>query len=248
MPNIGNAMSHSLFISDLHLCISRPNITQAFIKLLKNQAPAADALYILGDFFEYWAGDDDINNPDFAEIIDALRTLSFKGTPIFLMHGNRDFLIAEKFASTSHVSLIADPTLLELYGKKVLLSHGDSLCTDDISYQAFRKQVRGTEWQQHFLNQPLEQRKSQIESLRKRSELEKSGKSESIMDVNAEAVVEFIRHFQHPDIFIHGHTHRPGKHIISADNKITERWVLADWYGHGSYLKLSHSGCEAINL
>lgn len=248
MPNIGNAMSHRLFISDLHLCISRPHINQAFIQFLNTQAPAAEALYILGDFFEYWAGDDDIDNPDHSEIIQALKTLSNEGTPIFLMHGNRDFLIANRFANASHAKLISDPTLLELYGRKVLLSHGDTLCTDDIAYQTFRKQVRSAEWQEHFLSQPLAQRKSQIESLRKRSELEKSNKSESIMDVNADAVVELIRQFQHPDILIHGHTHRPGKHIVNLDSKTTERWVLADWYDHGSYLKLSASGCEAIRL
>ncbi|MCB5186583.1 UDP-2,3-diacylglucosamine diphosphatase [Methylobacillus caricis] len=240
VAGIGNTQAHSLFISDLHLCSSRPAITAQFLEFLQHIASQAEALYILGDFFEYWAGDDDLAQHQ--TIIRALHTLVDKGTHTFFMHGNRDFLIGNDFAKAAGITLLEDPTLLEIYGKRILLSHGDALCTDDVAYQAFRQQVRNHDWQQAFLQQTLASRKAQIEALRKRSEEEKSGKQENIMDVNQDAVHALIRQFEYPQVLIHGHTHRPALHKLVVDGHEVERWVLGDWYDQGSCLRLDHSG------
>ncbi|MFJ5446052.1 UDP-2,3-diacylglucosamine diphosphatase [Methylobacillus methanolivorans] len=230
----------SLFISDLHLCSSRPAITAQFLGFLQNQAIHAEALYILGDFFEYWAGDDDLAQHQ--PIIQALRTLAHHGTHVYFMHGNRDFLIGESFAEAAGLTLLADPTLITLYGKRALLSHGDALCTDDVAYQAFRQQVRTPAWQQTFLQQPLSTRKAQIEALRQRSEQEKSGKQESIMDVNDQAVASLLREHDYPELLIHGHTHRPARHPLEVDGHKIDRWVLGDWYDQGSCLVADRQG------
>lgn len=240
-------MDHSLFISDLHLCESRPKINQTFIDFLNTNAKNAQALYILGDFFEYWAGDDAIEIGVHQAIIESLNVLS-SSTEIFLMHGNRDFLIGENFEKASGAKLIPDPSILTLYGKSVLLSHGDSLCTDDIDYQKFRNEVRSVNWQNDFLNHTLENRIAYIEQLRAQSEQEKSIKSMQIMDVNPSAVNQLLSQFDVPPIFIHGHTHRPNKHIHQIDGKICERWVLGDWYEQGSYLMLDADGCHVGKL
>ena len=166
-------MPHTLFISDLHLSEDSLNTRKYFHRFIKKIAPQAEALYILGDLFEYWAGDDDLRSPFHAEITDALKTLSAQGVHIFIMHGNRDFLMDKQLAKACNATLLADPTLLELYGTPTLLTHGDALCTDDIAYQAFRRQVRNTTWQQQFLAQPLANRKAQIEQVRAKSESEK---------------------------------------------------------------------------
>lgn len=236
----------SLLISDLHLCDSRPAITAQFLGFLQQQASQAEALYILGDFFEYWAGDDDLAQHQ--PIIQALHTLSEQGTRLYFMHGNRDFLIGEAFAAAAGLTLLPDPTLVTLYGKRVLLSHGDALCTDDIAYQAFRRQVRAPAWQQTFLQQPLPARKAQIEALRQRSEHEKSGKEESIMDVNAEAVTALLREYDYPELLIHGHTHRPALHTLEVDGHRTDRWVLGDWYEQGSCLVVDRQGVRNQSL
>ncbi|OAM51548.1 UDP-2,3-diacylglucosamine diphosphatase [Methylovorus sp. MM2] len=248
MSDIGNVNSFSLFISDLHLCHTRPAITAQFIAFLASTAKDAEALYILGDFFEYWAGDDDIADAHHQHIIGALKGLSSSGTKIFFMHGNRDFLIADIFAASAGLTLLPDPTLLEVYGKRILLSHGDTLCTDDLDYQAFRKQVRAPAWQKAFLDQPLATRKAQIEALRQRSESEKSYKNESIMDVNPDAVHTLLRDFDYPEILIHGHTHRPALHQLTYDGHTSERWVLGDWYEQGSCLRLDKTGCKNIAI
>ena len=240
----GIASPHSLFISDLHLCSSRPGITRQFVDFLHTTASRAEALYILGDLFEYWAGDDDLPDARHQEIISALGELSRSGTQVFFMHGNRDFLLGDAFAQATGISLLRDPTLLTLYGKRVLLSHGDLLCTDDVEYQAFRRQVRAPAWQQHFLAQPLAARRAQIEALRQRSEQEKSHKSESIMDVNGQAVHEMLREHDYPELLIHGHTHRPARHVIEVDGHSCERWVLGDWYEQGSCLRCDTTGCS----
>lgn len=237
-----------LFISDLHLCASRPHITTAFLHFLKNTASHANSLYILGDLFEYWAGDDDINDAHSQSIIAALRFLVESGVSIYLMHGNRDFLIAKSFCNASKVTLLPDPTLIDLYGKRVLLSHGDILCTDDLAYQAFRQQVRDDLWQTNFLKQPLQARKQQIESIRVRSEQEKSQKSTEIMDVNQQALAELLVSFDCPELFIHGHTHRPHQHQHQLNHHNTTRCVLGDWYEQGSYLVCDQSGCRAMLL
>lgn len=243
-----NLSSTFLFVSDLHLCASRPHITAAFVEFLHHTAAKAKALYILGDLFEYWAGDDDIDGPFHQQIISAFSTLADSGVQIFFMHGNRDFLIAENFCQAAKVTLIHDPTLIDLYGKTALLSHGDDLCIDDMAYQQFRSQVRDKHWQAHFLSQPLQSRKKQIEAIRARSEQEKSQKSLEIMDVNADAVSALIKKHHHPYFLIHGHTHRPNQHLLEIDGKITIRWVLGDWYEQGSYLACDQSGCRSVNL
>jgi UDP-2,3-diacylglucosamine hydrolase len=248
MSSIGNEPSHSLFISDLHLCRSRPVITEQFIDFLQATATKAEALYILGDLFEYWAGDDDLHDEHHQDVIAALNKLAATGTKIFFIHGNRDFLLAQGFAQAAGITLLIDPTLLTLYGRHVLLSHGDTLCTDDVAYQAFRRQVREPVWQKSFLEQPLAARKAQIEALRLRSEQEKSHKSESIMDVNAEAVYAMLRNYDYPEILIHGHTHRPAKHMLEVDGHHCERWVLGDWYEQGSCLRCDASGCSNQSL
>ncbi len=240
-------MDYCLFISDLHLCDSRPHITKSFIDFLKTSAKNAQALYILGDLFEYWAGDDAIEMGVQKPVIDALKKLTVSKN-VFLMHGNRDFLIGKVFAEATGIKLLQDPTLLNLFGKSVLLSHGDKLCTDDISYQKFRDEVRSANWQNNFLNQPLDKRIAYIEQLRSKSEQEKSAKSMQIMDVNPSAVDQLLHQFKAPQIFIHGHTHRPKMHLHKVDGNICERWVLGDWYEQGSYLLLDANGCHAQML
>lgn len=237
----------TLFISDLHLCASRPAITSAFLQFLETTAVKVRALYILGDLFEYWAGDDDIDAAFHQQIIKAFRKTAEAGTRIYLMHGNRDFLIGESFCQQSGITLIPDPIMIDLHGQQTLLSHGDDLCTDDVAYQQFRTQVRDTAWQQEFLSQPLALRKKQIEAIRARSEQEKTRKSMEIMDVNAEAVTSLLQKYQ-PDLLIHGHTHRPDCHTIQLGDRQIKRWVLGDWYEQGSYLACDDNGCRAVKL
>jgi UDP-2,3-diacylglucosamine hydrolase len=237
-------MDHCLFISDLHLCDSRPHITQAFIQFLEKTAVKAQSLYILGDLFEYWAGDDAISTGMHQASIYALHKLVSSGVSVFLMHGNRDFLLSETFENATGINILPDPSMLTRYGKSVLLSHGDTLCTDDVAYQKFRTEVRNSTWQKQFLSQPLAKRIAYIEELRVKSEQEKSRKKMDIMDVNTAAVDDLIRKHHYPPTFIHGHTHRPMLHIHKLDGNVCERWVLGDWYEQGSYLKLDANGCH----
>lgn len=240
-------MPHTLFISDLHLSEDQPHITRLFLNFLQHTAPKAETLYILGDLFEYWAGDDDRDTPYHQQILSAIKTLAESGTQIFVMHGNRDFLMDLDFAKDSHSTLLADPTLINLYGTPTLLTHGDILCTDDIQYQAFRKQVRDTNWRNNFLAQPLAQRKAQIEQLRKMSEQNKQSKAMEIMDVNTEAVAGMFRNHGYPRM-IHGHTHRQKHHQLQVDNKACERWVLGDWHTTGNALYCDATGCRFLAI
>jgi len=250
MNKIGNESSHSLFISDLHLCGSRPAITKAFIQFLQKTAVNAEKLFILGDLFEYWAGDDDLLHADHKDIIQAIKALGDAGTEVFLIHGNRDFLIGHQFSKAAGVNLLPDPSEINLYGERILISHGDDLCTDDTRYQSFRAQVRSASWQAEFLSYPLTSRKAQIEALRLQSEQEKSHKSEAIMDVNSDAVSALLRQHEYPELFIHGHTHRPNTHIIEIDGHQCQRVVLGDWYEQGSCLRLDEYGFsnEAVKI
>ena len=235
----------TLFISDLHLCASRPQITAAFEAFLGGPARKAAALYILGDLFEYWAGDDDLDDPFNARIASALAGYG-KGVPTFLMHGNRDFLIDAGFANAAGMTLINDPLLIDIEGRPTLLMHGDTLCTDDLDYQRFRSEVRSAEWAATFLATPLTERKQRIEAMRTRSEALKQVKSAAIMDVNAAAVEAVFRRYG-CDRLIHGHTHRPARHEHLVDGRRCERLVLADWYEHGSHLACDADGCIAAN-
>jgi UDP-2,3-diacylglucosamine hydrolase len=237
----------TLFISDLHLCADRPQSNRIFFDFLEREARNAQALYILGDLFEYWVGDDDLDDPFNTAVVSALARLVENGVPAFLMHGNRDFVIGEAFTRASGVNLLPDPTLLDLYGKAVLLMHGDALCTLDLDYQAFRREARSQSWISRFLQQPLAERKAMVEALRGRSENEKRGKTAEIMDVAPDEVQATLRRYGYP-LLIHGHTHRPARHLHTVDGRTCERWVLADWYQGGSYLACDESGCRALQL
>lgn len=237
-------MTHTLFASDLHLCQERPQITRLFLAFLSGHAAKAQALYLLGDIFEYWAGDDDLDDPHHKPIITALRSLSDTGCQIFVMHGNRDFLMGDDFANACGAKILPDPVVIDLYGKRTLLSHGDIFCTDDTAYQEFRRQVRAPAWKSQFLSQPLQHRKAQIAGMRARSESEKSYKESTIMDVNAESVADALRTWNYPELLIHGHTHRPARHALKIDGRDCERIVLTDWdISSAGYLQCSSVGC-----
>lgn len=230
----------ALFISDLHLCGERPNINHCFLDFLSQTAAQAQHLFILGDLFEYWAGDDDMSEAWLLEICEQLASLA--NTTVYFMHGNRDFLISQQFADTCKLTILDDPTLISHHESSILLSHGDALCTDDVAYQAMRKQFRQNDWQQAFLSQPLSVRKAQIEEIRAQSESAKAEKSMMIMDVNDEAIDDLFRTYEYPPILIHGHTHRPNTHAIEVDAHACTRYVLGDWYEQGSYLRISNAG------
>ncbi|MBI5007511.1 MAG: UDP-2,3-diacylglucosamine diphosphatase [Nitrosomonadales bacterium] len=241
-------MPHSFFISDLHLSTDHPRSAEMFLRFVTEAAPGAEALYILGDLFEYWAGDDDLDDPFHRRICTALRELAAQGTHIYIMHGNRDFLMHAELAAACDATLLDDPTLLDLYGTPTLLTHGDALCTDDIEYLHFRKLVRNSDWQTKFLSQPLAQRKAQIEQLRAQSKNEKQVKAMDIMDVNCDAVDELLRRHHYPRL-IHGHTHRPARHLHHPDGRACERWVLGDWdSGRASILRCDAGGIEQLVL
>jgi UDP-2,3-diacylglucosamine hydrolase len=238
----------TLFISDLHLSPDHPQSTALFLRFAADIAPKAEAMYILGDLFEYWAGDDDLNDPFHQRITGALRGLDAHGTRLYIMHGNRDFLMDRELGSACNATLLADPTLLDLYGTPTLLTHGDALCTDDTEYQHFRGLVRNNDWQSRFLSQPLAQRKAQIEQMRMQSETQKSGKRMELMDVNDDAVDELLRQHHYPRL-IHGHTHRPAKHLHHPDGHTCERWVLGDWdSGKAAVLRCDAQGLAWVNL
>ena len=220
------------FASDLHLCEATPGITELFLNLLAGPAREAQALYLLGDVFEYWAGDDDLDSPYHARIVGALRELASAGVEIGFLHGNRDFLIGDRFAQATGVRLLPDPFVLSLPSWQFVLTHGDAFCTDDLPYQQFRTMVRNPAWQQQFLALPLAVRKQQIEAIRQKSEAgkkERSGSSSDyLMDVNAGAVDDFLHDHGYATL-IHGHTHRPATHEHLVDGIHCERWVMSDW-------------------
>ena len=216
------------FISDLHLDQSLPRTMASFVQFLDDLPQHADALLILGDLFEYWAGDDDLGRGSNLTVVQALRRARAKHLLIYLQHGNRDFLLGENFAEVSGVELLPEAVILEIAGDPVLLLHGDTLCTDDSDYQEFRAQVRTPEWQRTFLAQPLEQRLTQVEELRQRSMQATANKPGNIMDVNADTVQKTL-HSAGCHKLIHGHTHRTATHRGSVNGEAYERWVLSDW-------------------
>jgi UDP-2,3-diacylglucosamine hydrolase len=238
---------HSIFISDLHLTRERPHINQQFFDFIERIAKAADALYILGDLFEYWIGDDDTAEPLNDAVAQALRGLNTRGVAVLYMHGNRDLLIGNAFVQRSGAKLIADPTLLDLYGTRTLVMHGDTLCTDDIEYQKFRAYAHDPDNQAKFLAQPLPARRRQMLDLRAQSEHSKQAKTSEIMDVSQAAVEAALRANAYPRL-IHGHTHRPARHVHMVDGHRCERWVLNDWYQRGGYLRCDSKGCAAVLL
>lgn len=236
-------MPHTLFISDLHLAADTPAANQTLLAFLERTAPSADALYVLGDLFEYWIGDDGLEHPFARAIAGAFRKLSDRGVPVHFMHGNRDFLVGERFACESGMRILPDPVLVSLYGKPTLLMHGDTLCSGDVEYQKFRAMVRNPAWQHAFLAKPLAERIAMAREARGKSEQAKQAKDMAIMDVTPATVEEVLRRHGYPRL-IHGHTHRPARHEHLVDGKTCERWVLADWYDHGSYLVCDASGCR----
>ena len=240
-------MTYSLFISDLHLAPEHDGITRSFQDFVKGPAARAAALYILGDLFEYWIGDDDLSDPFNASIVDALRTLSRSGVAVKLMQGNRDVLLGNEFARACDASLIADPTLLDLYGTRTLVMHGDTLCTDDVEYMKWRAKAHNPEFQARFLAQPVPERKRMILEMRQKSEEHKQGQAPAIMDVATQTVEAILRESAYPRL-IHGHTHRPARHVHVVDGRECERWVLNAWYDQGGYLRCDSNGCEALLL
>lgn len=221
-----------LFVSDLHLSVQAPGATRLFLDFLAGRARAASELYILGDLFEAWPGDDCIDDPADrynAGIVTALRELSDAGVALSVMRGNRDFLLGDDFAARSGARLLPDPYVLSLPAWQFVLSHGDALCTDDRDYQVFRLQVRDPAWRAAFLAKPLGERKAIAAALRRQSENSKRDKAQYQMDLNAGATEDFLREHGYAT-FIHGHTHRPATHDHIVDGIHVERWVLADWH------------------
>lgn len=218
----------ALFVSDVHLQESMPRTTQAFLDFLHNHAAKAEQLYLLGDLFEYWAGDDDLDAGYIRRIVDALRAVSDADVDVFWIAGNRDFLVGEQFAKAAGLTLLPDPSVVTLCGQRIVLAHGDAQCTDDHDYMAFRVLVRQPEWQRQFLAMPLAQRKAVIEGLRSDSRAAQRAKSYEIMDVNPAAIAQLFE-TSGASLMIHGHTHRPARHDhLVAGNKCV-RHVLPDW-------------------
>ncbi|WP_166265648.1 UDP-2,3-diacylglucosamine diphosphatase [Marinobacter caseinilyticus] len=217
----------TLFISDLHLEESRPDITRAFMDFLSGKAQGAEHLYILGDFFEAWIGDDE-HTPLQEQVAAALKALNDSGTAISLMHGNRDFLIGPDYCARFGATLLEDPTVIDLYGSPTLLMHGDSLCTADVEYQKFRTSMRNEQWQSMFLKRPLADRQLVARQLREISMAKNKGKEETIMDVTPAEVVKVMEEHGVQRL-IHGHTHRPAIHDLTANGQPAHRVVLGDW-------------------
>jgi UDP-2,3-diacylglucosamine hydrolase len=234
----------TLFIADLHLCTEEPAITAGFLRFLAGDARKADALYILGDLFEAWIGDD-APNPLHREMAAAIKALTDSGVPCFFIHGNRDFLIGKRFARESGMTLLPQEKVLNLYGRKVLIMHGDTLCTDDAGYQAFRAKVHQPWLQKLFLSLPLFIRQRIAAKMRAGSLAANSSKSLEIMDVNPQAVINEMEKHQ-VQWLIHGHTHRPAVHEVTANAQPAFRVVLGAWHTEGSMVKVTPSDVELI--
>jgi UDP-2,3-diacylglucosamine hydrolase len=241
-----SASRHTLFASDLHLDSEAPWAIDAFLKFLEGEARGAEALYLLGDLFEVWVGDDD-DNPDNARACAGLSALSASGVPVYALHGNRDFLLGGPFEARTGVKLLPDPVKVDLYGVPTLLSHGDVFCTEDASYQQLRSIVRRPRWQADFLSLPLAARRELASAARAGSKAHTGRTIPTIMDVNPDAVVRAMRATGTTRL-IHGHTHRPDIHELSLDGTRAERVVLAPWYEAASCLSVSPDGLREIPL
>jgi UDP-2,3-diacylglucosamine hydrolase len=237
-----SAKSLALFISDLHLAEACPETTSAFLDFMANEATKTERLYILGDLFEYWAGDDDIESAYNRRIINAIRQLSNAGVAVFWVPGNRDFLTGDRFAAESGAIFLSDLHGIDIGGQKIAVAHGDAQCLEDPDYVKFRMMVRNPQWQQQFLSMPLEKRKLTIESFRKDAKKENDVKSDSVWDVT-ESAIEDVFSQTGAAVFIHGHTHRPGTH----EHGSRKRHVLSDWdldseKKRGGWLELKANG------
>ncbi len=234
----------TLFISDLHLSKEQPEILRLFLSFLEGPASKADSLYILGDLFEAWLGDD-LVLPEYQPALDALQRLTGSGVPVYVMHGNRDFLLGEQFTAATGCRLIDDPTVIDLYRTPTLLMHGDLLCSDDVAYQQLRKQLRDEKWIRQFLSFSAQERVAFAQKLRQQSKTETSYKSEAIMDVNSTTVSDYMKQYGVMRL-IHGQTHRPAVHE-NGDGEI--RYVLGDWHGdHAMVLECGESECRLEDI
>ena len=236
-----------LFISDLHLTAERPEANERFFRFMEGSARGAAALYVLGDLFEGWIGDDDLAGKFNSQVVGLFAALVKSGTRLYLMHGNRDFLIGRRFCAATGGTLLKDPTVVDVDGTPTLLMHGDTLCTDDIDYQRWRKKARSRLFRVIFLAKSLERRRKISVEAREKSKAVIAGKPAEIMDVNAEAVRAAF-HEHGVSRMIHGHTHRPGRHEIEVDGRRCERWVLPDWYGPGGYLQIDQSKTTLVRF
>ncbi len=232
----------TLFISDLHLDQNRPDICAQFEAFLQGPATQAEALYILGDLFEAWIGDDD-DNPVGQSVACGLVNLAERGIPTYFMPGNRDFLLGDEFLATARCTRLTEPTIIDLYGQRVLLLHGDSLCLDDHEYMAFRSMVRDPAWQAGFLAKPLVERRAMARQARLVSQSNTAEKPADIMDVNTGAV-EAVMVEHGVSLLLHGHTHRPNIHTLRLPTGPATRIVLGDWYHQGSALRWNAEGFE----
>ncbi len=232
----------AIFISDLHIDAAHPAITGQFLGFLQAEARDADALYILGDLFESWIGDD-AADPAQAAAIGGIRSLTAAGVPCFVMHGNRDFLLAGQFCRMSGAELLPDPLIVTLYGEPVLVMHGDALCTDDLAYQRLRATVRDADWQRRFLALPVAARRAIAGAARVGSQAHTAAVEYAITDVNAGSVAQALRGARTATL-LHGHTHRPAIHALEVDGRACTRIVLGDWYDQGSLLRWDENGPE----
>ena len=239
-------MKRALFIADLHLEDSAIDRTEWLLAFLAGPARKAEAVYILGDLFEFWIGDDALSATA-QQVAKATAALHAAGVPCYFMHGNRDFLLGENYASAAGMELLPESLVVDLYGTPTLLLHGDTLCTDDVEYQVFRQQSRDPAWRAKILAMSIEERLRMAKSARDASIEHTSSTSMDIMDVNAEAVSEAFRKHK-VSRMIHGHTHRPAFHLVDLGDSTAERIVLADWHRAGSYLEVSPDGAKSIAL
>lgn len=240
-------MARTLFISDLHLSPATPALTAAFRRFLDGLPADTEALYVLGDLFDYWAGDDDLGDPFNAEIVSRLAALKDKNIALYLLPGNRDLLMAGRFMEAAKGTPLPGVHALDLYGTPTLLLHGDELCLRDEAYRRHRDMVWDPSWQAVFLARPLAERKAEIENLRRRSEVEKQGKDYALMDADP-AEVEALLRTHGCTRMIHGHTHRPARHGLELDGKAGERWVLGSWEDGANYLECDAGGCRVVTL
>ena len=236
----------TLFISDLHIDASCPAITRQFLDLVDGEARQSEALYILGDLFESWVGDD-AADPHQTAAISALKALTDSGVPCFVMHGNRDFLLGSQFCRMSGAQLLPDPLIITLYGEPVLVMHGDALCTDDHAYQRLRATVREADWQRQFLALSIASRRALANAARVGSQAHTAAMEYAITDVNADSVAMALRGAGTLTL-LHGHTHRPAIHTLQVDGRPCTRIVLGDWYHQGSVLRWDHGGPELVSL
>ena len=235
-------MSETLFVSDVHLDVKRPVVVDLFNQFLLQRAIRADALYILGDLFEYWIGDD-APHQEYQSTFSALKKVSASNTPIYFLHGNRDFLVANEFAEQTGISLLTEEHVANIYDQNILLMHGDTLCIDDIAYQRFRKKAHNKWLQWIVLHLPISTRQSLAQRLRDTSTQATSEKHADIMDVNQSAVEAALQR-NNTNTLIHGHTHRPGIHEFKLNSATYKRAVLGDWYTQGSVISVNADGMK----